>query len=83
MMKLVSVHVAPIIASHTMQCVYSVVSIHALHLRYEAGRRALCTAPTCVNAVRCDVVDESERSADEIIGKSLTRPTTHNLLNVQ
>ena len=62
---------------------YSVASIHALHLRYEAGRWALCTKPTCVKAVGCDVVDESERSADELIDKSPTRPTTHNLLNVQ
>ena len=46
---------------------YSVISIHALHLRYEAGRRALCTEPTCGNAVRCDMVDESAQSADELI----------------
>ena len=45
---------------HTQDNMCSVISIHALLLRYEAGRRALCTEPTCRNAVLCNVVDLRE-----------------------
>ena len=61
---------------------YSIVSIHALLLRYEAGRWALCAEPTSRNAVLCNVIDAPERGADEIIDESPECSTTHNWPNV-
>ena len=57
------VQVASILESHTGEYVHSVASMHALHLECCAERRAHCTKPTCVEAVKCDALYEPEQGA--------------------